>query len=243
MSGLGVLAWIAIGATAGWTLGRLMVGAEDDALRGTAAGMIGAILGGLGIGLLDPLPAPGNHFDTSVAALAGSLWLTWTTCVVTSGRHARGTDRAPVHATRHDRTDHVEAARSIMTYAEARGELVEQLLRDAMAHDAGRYHDVGRRFENIERGLPRGGRPDLGRLRVALTFWDGWIDARNRGWQQPDGGIAKTEWPLLARGVAADLEGNRDVTDARVTMHFDTAAAYPRPASRVQVLAARLRAG
>jgi hypothetical protein len=35
MSGLGVLAWIAIGAAAGWAVSRLMVGAERDALRGT----------------------------------------------------------------------------------------------------------------------------------------------------------------------------------------------------------------
>ena len=85
--------------------------------------------------------------------------------------------------------------------------------------------------------LPRG----LARLRVALSFWDGWINARNSGWQL-DGGIAKAEWPWLARGVAADLEGDRDVTNARVVTRFDAAAAYAPPGIRVQALAARLRA-
>ncbi len=87
MGGLGVFAWLAIGAAAGWTLSRLMVRAADDALRGTAAGMIGAILGGLGMRLVEWSPAlVSNDLTTSVAALAGSLWLTWITCVVTSGR-------------------------------------------------------------------------------------------------------------------------------------------------------------
>ena len=41
MGGLGVFAWLAIGTAAGWVISRLMVTAGDDALRGTAAGMIG----------------------------------------------------------------------------------------------------------------------------------------------------------------------------------------------------------
>ena len=95
MGGLGALAWIAIGAAAGWVISRLMVAAEDDALRGTAAGMIGGVLGGLGMQLLDSSPGTGrSDFGTSVAALAGSLWLTWITCVVTSGRE-RGSAGPP----------------------------------------------------------------------------------------------------------------------------------------------------
>lgn len=127
------------------------------------------------------------------------------------------------------------------TYLVARNALVDQLLRDAMAHDAERYDEVGRRFESVEHELPRGVAPELARLRVALTFWDAWINARDQGWR-PDAGIAKVEWPLLARSVAADLQGDRDVTNARVVTRFD-AAASPPPGNRVQALAARLRAG
>jgi uncharacterized membrane protein YeaQ/YmgE (transglycosylase-associated protein family) len=90
MGSLGVFAWLAIGAAAGWTISRVMVTAGDDALRGTGAGMIGAVLGGLGMRLFEWAPGlVSNDLNTSVAALAGSLWLTWTTCVVTSGRERR----------------------------------------------------------------------------------------------------------------------------------------------------------
>jgi uncharacterized membrane protein YeaQ/YmgE (transglycosylase-associated protein family) len=94
MSGLGVFLWLAIGAAAGWVISRLMVTVGDDALRGTAAGMIGAVLGGLGIRLLEWAPGlVSNDLNSSVAALAGSLWLTWVTCVVTSGRERRSRPR------------------------------------------------------------------------------------------------------------------------------------------------------
>jgi uncharacterized membrane protein YeaQ/YmgE (transglycosylase-associated protein family) len=243
MSGLGVFAWIAIGTVVGWTVSRLMVGSEDDALRGTAAGMIGAILGGLGIGVLDSAAPVANQLNGAVAALAGSLWLTWLTCVVTSGRW-RGEEQTAhgFDVVRLTTGAWLEGAPETHTYTTARNALVDQLLRDAMAHDAERYTDVGRRFDTIERDLPRGAAPELARLRVALTFWDGWIDARNRGWQL-DGGIDKAEWPSLARSVAADLEGDRDVTNALVVTRFDPAAAYSPPGNRVQALAARLRAG
>jgi uncharacterized membrane protein YeaQ/YmgE (transglycosylase-associated protein family) len=94
MGGLGVFLWLAIGAAAGLIISRLMVSAGDDALRGTAAGMIGAVLGGLGMRLFEWAPGlVSNDLNTSVAALAGSLWLTWITCVVTSGRERRSHPR------------------------------------------------------------------------------------------------------------------------------------------------------
>jgi uncharacterized membrane protein YeaQ/YmgE (transglycosylase-associated protein family) len=248
MSGFGVLTWIAMGSVVGWTLSRLMVVSEDDALRGTAAGMIGAILGGLGSRMLDSAAPGGNQLNAAVAALAASLWLTWLTCVATSGRRRDDGRIARVvggarsgTAVRSGSALRLEEARQVSTYAVARNVLVDQLLRDAMAHDAERYEEVGRRFDTVERRLPRGVTPELARLRVALTFWDAWIDARNQGWQ-PDGGIAKAEWPFLARSVAADLEGDRDVTNVRVVTRFDAAAVYSPPGNRVQALAARLRA-
>jgi hypothetical protein len=70
-----------------------MVTAGDEGLRGTAAGMIGGILGGLGMRLLGSLPRA-NSFDVFLAALAGSLWLTWITCAVSSGREHRSRPRA-----------------------------------------------------------------------------------------------------------------------------------------------------
>ena len=125
-----------------------------------------------------------------------------------------------------------------MTYAEARDALVAQLRQDAAAHEAEQYDSIGRRFDAIEHRFPRGTAPELGRLHVALTFWDGWANARNYGF--PAGPIAVGEWPRLARSVAADLEADRDITDPTVLRQFDIVA-HPQLNERVQILAARLR--
>ena len=148
MGGLGVFAWLAIGAAAGWVISRLMVGATDDALRGTAAGMVGGILGGLGIRLLESSPGPGpNALNAFLAALSGALWLTWITCVVTSGRQLgaqpppSGVRFEPQGAAPYD-APHADGARpapTAPTYGAARNQLVEQLLSDAMAQEAGPY--------------------------------------------------------------------------------------------------------
>ena len=119
-----------------------------------------------------------------------------------------------------------------------RDDLVTHLRADAVAHDAERYDAIGRRFDDVERRFPRDAAPALGRLHVALTFWDGWIDARNNDW--PDGPIARRDWPGLARGVAADLEADREIGDPLVLARFDLAA-NSRLNGRVQTLAARLR--
>ena len=85
-----------------------------------------------------------------------------------------------------------------MTNEAAREAIAEHLLSDALAHEGKRFDEIGRRFDALERVFPRGGEPELITLRIALTFWDGWIDARNRGWQQTRG-IQPDEWPVLAR--------------------------------------------
>lgn len=127
----------------------------------------------------------------------------------------------------------------MMTFGAACDALVLNLRQDAMEHEAERYDSIGRRFDNLEYHLPRGTSPELSRLHIALTFWDGWIDARNHGW--PAGPIAATEWPALARDVAADLEAGRDVSNPLVLARFDVVA-HARLNERVQTLATRLRA-
>jgi hypothetical protein len=125
-----------------------------------------------------------------------------------------------------------------MNYAEARDALVTQLRHDADAHEAENYDAIGRRFDAIEYRFPRGTEPELGRLHIALAFWDGWVHARNHGW--PAGPIRADDWPRLARTVAADLEADRDLTSGLVLAHFDLVA-HPGLNERVQILAARLR--
>lgn len=132
------------------------------------------------------------------------------------------------------------AATSALTYLKARDALVVHLREDAAAHEAGRVDAVGRRFDAVERILPRGNAPELTKLRVALTFWDGWIEARNGGWPSSID-IAQAEWPMLARLIASDLAADRDISDPRVLARFDVDA-NPSLGGRVQTLATRLRA-
>jgi hypothetical protein len=126
----------------------------------------------------------------------------------------------------------------MFNYSAARDALVAELLSDAGAHEAGRYDSIGRRFDAIEHRFPTGTDPELARLHIALSFWDGWIDARNNGW--PRGPIALEEWPVLARRVAADLRADQEISDATVLTRFDLVA-HPKLNERAQTLAARLR--
>ena len=109
------------------------------------------------------------------------------------------------------------------SYGIARNSLVAELLKDAAAHEGGRYDEIGRRFDGVEHELPGGAAPALGQLRVALAFWDGWIDARDRGWQ--GGTIDKGEWPMLARRIASEISQDGRISDARVRARFDAAVA------------------
>ena len=126
----------------------------------------------------------------------------------------------------------------MLSYTAARDVLVKELRANAADHEAERYDTIGRRFDRLEHEFPTGTAPELGRLHIALTFWDGWIDARNNGW--PRGPIGLADWPALARRVADDLEADRDITDKLVLSRFDLVA-NPQLNERVQTLAARLR--
>jgi hypothetical protein len=126
----------------------------------------------------------------------------------------------------------------MLTYTAARDTLVAELRRDAQAHRLEQYDQIGRRFDRVEHEFPVGTSPELGKLHIALTFWDGWIDARNNGW--PRGPIATSEWPALAEAVADELAADQEITLPVVLTRFDIVA-HPHLNERVQTLAARLR--
>ena len=106
-----------------------------------------------------------------------------------------------------------------LTSEAARKALAGYLLTDATAHEAGRYDAVGRSFDGFEHSFPEGDDESLIDLRMALTFWDAWIDARNHGWQ-PTAGIQQEEWGRLARGYPRPDPSAR-LADDRVNELFD----------------------
>jgi len=128
----------------------------------------------------------------------------------------------------------------MLTIAETREKLVENLRRDATMHEAGRHDEIGRRFDSLEHAFPSTDAPAAAALRVAMIFWDGWIDARNHGWQL-GGTIPLADWPVLARAVAEDLAAERSIADERVCARFDVAAGR-RLGERALALDVRLRA-
>src|SRR5438132_14065829 len=107
-----------------------------------------------------------------------------------------------------------------LTVNEARAALVAYLVTDAKAHEAGRFDAIGRPFDSFEHRFPTGPDDAVTELRIALTFWDAWIDARNHEWQTT-AGIQPSEWPVLARAIAADLEAGRPIANASIRARFD----------------------
>lgn len=112
------------------------------------------------------------------------------------------------------------------SYSEARQLLINNLTHDATAHEAGRFQDIGLDFDELDYNLPRDGGPEFDKLLLALTFWDGWIDARNHEWQYYEG-IEEGDWPVLARRIAQALEMGDEITEPKVLARFRPPARQP----------------
>jgi len=108
----------------------------------------------------------------------------------------------------------------MLTKATARDAIVSALLRDAAAHEAGHYREIGGAYDELDGTVPREDDPDLRGLFIALRFWDSWIDARNHNWLYYEP-IREEDWPKLARAVARDLANGWTITDPTVLSHFD----------------------
>src|SRR5262245_8943532 len=86
------------------------------------------------------------------------------------------------------------------------------LRRDADAHDAGAIDQVGESYDDVlAEGLPLWNE-EGGTIGMAFRFWDAWAAARNRGWPDSEG-IAREDWPRLARDIAVALETRSAVTE------------------------------
>ena len=102
-----------------------------------------------------------------------------------------------------------------MTYDEARIKLADRLEECAKNPC---HLEPG--YDEIDVSLPRGGGPEWGKLFVALSFWDGWIDASNHEWMYYSP-IAESDWPTLAQEIAAALRLNREIENPVIVEKFD----------------------
>ena len=97
--------------------------------------------------------------------------------------------------------------------------LARHLLRNAEAHEAGSWSYLDKGYEEIERGIPREGHPEIETILVAIDFWAAWIEA-SRGNRERPGPIGREDWPRLARRIVAALESDLEIDDSEILNEF-----------------------
>ena len=107
----------------------------------------------------------------------------------------------------------------MMNYSDAKAEFISALAAAANAHESDEFASIAEGYEKLDGGLPRDSGDEFNKLFVALSFWDGWIDARNHDWQYYDP-IRKEDWPELARKIVLDLEADQEIHDQIVLKRF-----------------------
>ena len=101
------------------------------------------------------------------------------------------------------------------TYEIAKAKLIDVLNQHADAHERGEYSSLALGFDHLAEAIPRNQPPRFNKLLVALSFWDGWIRARNNSWSEVHE-IQKDEWPELARSISVFLKDDKDILIGRV---------------------------
>ncbi|HET6381135.1 MAG TPA: GlsB/YeaQ/YmgE family stress response membrane protein [candidate division Zixibacteria bacterium] len=76
---MSIIAWLVVGALAGWIAGMIMPGDEGYGVIGTIiAGILGAIVGGFLLGLITNSDwTTGIDIPTIIAAVVGALIVVW----------------------------------------------------------------------------------------------------------------------------------------------------------------------
>jgi hypothetical protein len=228
-----VLLWILLGLAGGFGVAALMPemsrrSPSESAwrsVRSMVVGASGAIAAGYGLVRFQPSHRT-ESLTTTLAALAGALWLAGIVEVYASRRRRGESSAAAAQAPAGS-----PPATHMPAYDSARQALVAGLLEDALAHEAGRYAEIGRKMPAIRATVSRQDPAWNSRLQLAVGFWSGWSgwsEARGR-WDDDDleNPIATGAWPRLARTIASDLALDRDTTDPVIVAHFGRAACAP----------------
>jgi len=208
-----VLLLVLIGLAGGATVAALMPAIHPPSMsrsggrrvRAMIAGLVGAVAGGYGLVMFDPL-ARTEGLTTALAGLAGALWLAGI-IEVYSARRRRGEDGE-------SRTVEREGTSSALhtpAYDATRQALVGALLEDATAHEAGRYGEIGRQLPGIRHAVSRQEPSWSARLQLPLRFWNGWTRARDEHWKGSPAAkpVLFEDWPRFARVIASDLALDR----------------------------------
>ena len=158
-----------------------------------------------------------DGLTTAFAALAGALLLAGLVEVYSS-RRRRGEDSELRQPEGGGRPRVIE----LPAYDAARQALVAGLIEDALAHDAGRYAEIGRQLPAVRATVSRHDPPWNSRLQVALRFWRRWTEARDERWRgrEADKRIAVADWPRFARTIASDLALDRDTVEPTIVTSF-----------------------
>lgn len=87
--GHGIIAWIIIGAVAGWVTGKLMKGSGYGFIMDMVIGLIGAVIGGF-IATHVGIAPPGQQglIVSIIIAVIGAVILTWIVRLISGNRSA-----------------------------------------------------------------------------------------------------------------------------------------------------------
>jgi len=219
-----VVRWTLIGLPAGLVIAalapemgpRLSSQSGWRRVRDMVAGTVGAIAGAYAFTRF----APALRIDgltTALAALAGALWLAGVV-EVCSSRRRRGEDSE----LRQPQGSGTPRAIDLPAYDAARQALMAGLMEDALAHDAGRYGEIGRQLSTVRATVSRHDPPWNSRLQVALRFWRRWTEARDERWRGREAGkhIAVADWPRFARTLASDLALDSNTAEPAIVSSF-----------------------
>ena len=90
---MSIIAWLVVGAIAGWIAGKVVPGDEGYGVLGTIiAGIVGALLGGFLFGLITNEDwTTGINIPTLIAAIVGAIVVVFLWGMIAKGRSGRTT--------------------------------------------------------------------------------------------------------------------------------------------------------